>query len=59
MYKCKKCESNEYIKAGFVKGKPRYKCKKGGSNLFQQGIKGGANKKSSKQCDYTLMAFHS
>ncbi len=30
MYKCKKCESNEYVKAGFVKGKQRYKCKKCG-----------------------------
>ena len=28
MYKCKKCESNEYVKAGFVKGEQRYKCKK-------------------------------
>ena len=30
MCKCKKCESNEYVKAGFVKGKQRYKCKKCG-----------------------------
>jgi transposase-like protein len=28
MYKCKKCDSEKYIKAGFVKGKQRYKCKK-------------------------------
>ena len=24
MYKCKKCQSNEYTKAGFVKGEQRY-----------------------------------
>ena len=28
MYKCKKCEADKYIKAGFVKGEQRYKCKK-------------------------------
>ena len=30
MYKCKKCQSSEYTKAGFVKGEQRYKCKKCG-----------------------------
>ncbi len=30
MYKCKKCELNEYVKAGFVKGEQRYKRKKRG-----------------------------
>ncbi len=28
MYKCKKCDSNEYVKVGFVNGKQHYKCKK-------------------------------
>ena len=30
MCKCKKCQSSEYKKAGFVKGEQRYKCKKCG-----------------------------
>ena len=30
MYKCKKCQSSEYTKAGFVKGEQRYKCKEYG-----------------------------
>lgn len=30
MYKCKKCKSNEYVKAGFVKDEQNYKCKKCG-----------------------------
>ena len=30
MHKCKKCNASEYVKAGFVKGEQRYKCKKCG-----------------------------
>ena len=26
MYQCKKCQSEAYIKSGFVKGEQRYKC---------------------------------
>ena len=27
MYQCKKCSSEIYVKAGFIKGEQRYKCK--------------------------------
>ena len=27
MYSCKKCSSNSYTKAGFIKGEQRYKCR--------------------------------
>ncbi len=36
MYKCKKCEPNEYVKADFVKGEQRYKCKKCGFQFLPQ-----------------------
>ncbi len=39
MYKCKKCESNEYVKAGFVKAEQRYKCKKCGCQFMPCGNK--------------------
>ena len=40
MYSCKKCESNEYVKAGFVKGEQRYKCKKCGCQVVPTRQKG-------------------
>ena len=40
MYNCKKCESNEYVKAGFVKGEQRYKCKKCGCQFVPTRQKG-------------------
>ena len=40
MYSCKKCESNEYVKAGFVKGEQRYKCKKCGCQFVPTRQKG-------------------
>ncbi len=40
MYKCKKCESNEYVKAGFVKVVQRYKCKKCGCQFVPTRNKG-------------------
>ncbi len=49
MYKCKKCESNEYVKAGFVKGEPRYKCKICGKYYTQESKKIGHSEKTKKQ----------
>lgn len=43
VYKCKKCESNEYVKAGFVKGEQRYKCKKCGCQFVPTRHKGRIN----------------
>ena len=40
MYKCKKCESSEYTKAGIVKGEQRYKCKKCGCQFVPTRHKG-------------------
>ncbi len=40
MYSCKKCESKEYVKAGFVKGEQRYKCKKCGCQFVPTRHKG-------------------
>ena len=40
MYKCKKCQSSEYTKAGFVKGEQRYKCKKCGCQFVPTRHKG-------------------
>ena len=40
MYKCKRCESEEYVKAGFVKNEQRYKCKKCGCQFVPTRHKG-------------------
>ena len=40
MYKCKKYQSREYTKAGFVKGEQRYKCKKCGCQFVPTRQKG-------------------
>ena len=40
MCKCKKCQSSEYTKAGFVKGEQRYKCKKCGCQFVPTRHKG-------------------
>ncbi len=40
MYKCKKYESNEYVKAGFVKDEQRYQCKKCGRQFVPTRHKG-------------------
>ena len=40
MYKCKKCQSSEYTKAGFVKGEQRYNCKKCGCQFVPTRQKG-------------------
>ena len=40
--KCPKCNSEEHVKSGFMKGKQRYKCKRCGCN-FTQDHKRGAN----------------
>lgn len=40
MHKCKKCNSSEYVKAGFVKGEQRYKCKKCGCQFVPTRQKG-------------------
>ena len=40
MYKCKKCQSSEYTKAGFVKSEQRYKCKKCGCQFVPTRHKG-------------------
>ena len=40
MYKCKKCQSSEYTKVGFVKGEQRYKCKKCGCQFVPTRHKG-------------------
>ena len=40
MYKCKRCKSEEYVKAGFVKTEQRYKCKKCGCQFVPTRNKG-------------------
>ena len=40
MHKCKKCQSSEYVKAGFVKGEQRYKCKHCGCQFVPTRHKG-------------------
>ena len=40
MYKCKRCKSEEYVKAGFVKTEQRYKCKKYGCQFVPTRNKG-------------------
>ena len=40
MYKCKRCKSEEYVKAGFVKTEQRYKCKKSGCQFVPTRNKG-------------------
>ena len=40
MYKCKRCKSEEYVKAGFVKTEQRYKCKKCGYQFVPTRNKG-------------------
>ena len=40
MYKCKKCQSSEYTKAGFVNDEQRYKCKKCGCQFVPTRHKG-------------------
>ena len=40
MYKCKRCKSEEYVKAGFVKTEQRYKCKKFGCQFVPTRNKG-------------------
>ena len=39
-YKCKRCKSGEYVKAGFVKTEQRYKCKKCGCQFMPTRNKG-------------------
>tara|TARA_B100002049_G_scaffold132993_1_gene98497 strand:- start:277 stop:714 length:438 start_codon:yes stop_codon:yes gene_type:complete len=45
---CPKCDSEDYVKSGFMKGKQRYKCKKCKCN-FTQSHKRGANLKTKLQ----------
>ena len=40
MYRCKNCAASEYVKAGFVKGEQRYKCKKCGCQFVPTRHKG-------------------
>ena len=40
MCKCKRCKSEEYVKAGFVKTEQRYKCKKCGCQFVPTRNKG-------------------
>ena len=40
MYKCKRCKSEEYVKAGFVKTEQRYKCEKCGCQFVPTRNKG-------------------
>ena len=40
MYKCQKCQSSEYTKAGFVNDEQRYKCKKCGCQFVPTRHKG-------------------
>ena len=40
MYKCKRCKSEEYVKAGFVKTEQMYKCKKCGYQFVPTRNKG-------------------
>ena len=40
MYKCKRCKSEKYVKAGFVKTEQRYKCKKCGCQFVTTRNKG-------------------
>ena len=46
MDKCKKCKSNEYVKAGFVNGKQRCKCKNFGCQIVLDCV---VNKVSTKE----------
>ena len=57
MYKCKKCESNEYVKAGFVRLNSAATARNVAANLYQHGIKEEANKKNSLQfgCVHTII----
>ena len=48
MYKCKKCQSSEYTKAGFVKGEQRYKCKKCGCQFVPTRQKGRSEEEKLK-----------
>ena len=53
MYQCKKCNSKSYVKAGFVKGEQRYKCRLCGCQFVptrEQGM--GLKKKALALCLY-------
>ena len=40
MYKCKKCQSDKYTKAGFIKGEQRYRCRQCGCKFVPTRQKG-------------------
>ena len=40
MHRCKNCAASDYVKAGFVKGEQRYKCKKCGCQFVPTRHKG-------------------
>ena len=48
MHKCKKCNASEYVKAGFVKGEQRYKCKKCGCQFVPTRHKGKSKEEKLK-----------
>ena len=48
MHKCKKCNSGEYVKAGFVKGEQRYKFKKCGCQFVPTRHKGKSEEEKLK-----------
>jgi transposase-like protein len=53
MHKCKKCQSNSYVKAGFVNGEQRYKCRECGCQFVPTREKGmSGDKKLTIICLY-------
>ena len=54
MHKCKKCQSESYVKAGFIGKEQRYRCKQCGCQFVPTREKGmDSNKKSMIICLYT------